>query len=39
MKIYVAVVEAVRKNERGDETQFPAKIGAKISFVPSYFVL
>ncbi len=39
MKIYVAVVEALRKKERGDETQFPTKISAKTSFVPSYFVL
>jgi hypothetical protein len=39
MKIYVAAVEALRKKERGDETQFPTQIGAKTSLDPSYFVL
>ncbi len=39
MKIYVAVVEAPRKKERGDETQFITKIGGKTSSGPSYFVL
>ncbi len=29
MKIYVAAVEALRRKERGDETQFPTKIGGK----------
>jgi hypothetical protein len=30
VKIYVAgVVEALRKKERGDETQFTSKIGGK----------
>jgi hypothetical protein len=29
VKIYTAVVEAVRKNEREDETQFTTKIGGK----------
>jgi hypothetical protein len=29
VKIYVAAVEALRKKERGDETQFTTKIGAK----------
>jgi hypothetical protein len=29
VKIYVAAVEALRKKERGDKTQFITKIGAK----------
>jgi hypothetical protein len=29
VKIYVAAVEALRKKERGDETQFPTKMGLK----------
>jgi hypothetical protein len=29
MKIYVAPVEALRKKERQDETQFTTKIGGK----------
>jgi len=36
---YVAVVEALRKKERGDETQFTTNIGGKTSLGPSYFVL
>ncbi len=39
MKIYVSAVEALRKNEREDETQFTTKIGGKTSLGPSYFVL
>ncbi len=39
VKIYVAAVEALRKKERGDETQFTTKIGWKTSLGPSYFVL
>ncbi len=38
MKIHVAVVEAVGKKERGDETQFTTKIGGKTSLGTSYFV-
>jgi hypothetical protein len=34
VKIYVAAVEALRKKERGDETQFIAKIGGKLVWVP-----
>ncbi len=34
MKIYVAAVEALRKKERGDETQFTTKICGKISLGP-----
>ncbi len=30
-KIYVAAVEALRKKDRQDETQFTAKIGGKTS--------
>jgi hypothetical protein len=30
VKIYVAAVEALRKKERGDETQFTTKFGGKI---------
>jgi len=36
VKIYV---EALRKKERQDETQFTTKIGGKTSLDPSYFVL
>jgi hypothetical protein len=39
VKIYVAAVEALRKKERGDETEFTTKIGGKTSLGPSYFVL
>ncbi len=37
MKIYVAAVEAPRKNERQDETQFTTKIGGKTSLGPFLF--
>ncbi len=37
MKIYVAAVEALRKNERQDETQFTTKIAGKTSLGPFYF--
>ncbi len=43
MKIYVATVQALRKEEIQDETQFTTKIGEKTSlglshflFIPSY---
>jgi hypothetical protein len=39
VKIYVAAVEALRKKERGDETQLTTKLGGKTSLGPSYFVL
>ncbi len=40
VKIYVAAaVEALRKKEREDETQFTTKIGGKTNLGPSYFVL
>jgi len=40
VKIYVAaVVEALRKNETQDETQFTTKIGGKTSLGLSYFLL
>jgi hypothetical protein len=39
VKTYVGEVEALRKKERGDETQFTTKIGGKTSLGPSYFVL
>jgi hypothetical protein len=29
VKIYVAAVKALRRKERGDETQFTTKIGGK----------
>jgi hypothetical protein len=38
VKIYVVAVEALRKKERGDESQFTTKIGGKTSLGPSYFV-
>jgi len=34
VKIYVGAVEALRKKEREDETQFTTKIGGKISLGP-----
>ncbi len=40
MKIYVAAVEALRKKERGDETQFTTKIDGETSLGSlRYFVL
>jgi hypothetical protein len=36
VKIYVAVVQALRKKETQDETQFTTKIGGKTSLGPSY---
>jgi hypothetical protein len=38
VKLYVATIEALRKRERQDETQFTTKIGGKTSLGPSYFV-
>jgi hypothetical protein len=34
VKIYVTVVEALRKEERQDETQFTTKIDGILSFTP-----
>jgi hypothetical protein len=34
VKIYVAAVEALRKKERQDETQFTTKIDGFLSFIP-----
>jgi hypothetical protein len=40
VKIYAAVVEALRKEERQDETHFTTpKIGGKTSLGVSYFTL
>jgi hypothetical protein len=39
VKICVTAVEALRKMERQDETQFTIKIGGKTSLGPSYFTL
>jgi hypothetical protein len=39
VKICVAAMEALRKKERQDETQFTTKIAGKTSLDPSYFVL
>jgi hypothetical protein len=36
VKIYVAAVEALRKKERQDETQFTAKIDGFLSFNPPW---
>ncbi len=38
VKIYVATVQALRKKETQDETQFTTKIGVKSSLGPSYFL-
>jgi hypothetical protein len=34
VKIYAAAVEALRKNERQDETQFTTKIDGFLTFIP-----
>jgi hypothetical protein len=34
LKIYVAAVEALRKKERQDETQFTTKIHGFVNFIP-----
>jgi hypothetical protein len=34
VKIYVAAVEAIRKKERKDETQFTTKTDGFLSFIP-----
>ncbi len=34
MKIYVTTMEALRKKERQDETQFTTKIDGFLSFIP-----
>jgi hypothetical protein len=39
MKIYAAVVQALRKKETQDETQFTTKFGGQTSLGPSYFLL
>jgi hypothetical protein len=39
VEIYVAAVQALRKKETQDETQFTTKIGGKTSLGPSYFLL
>ncbi len=39
VKMYLAAVEAPRRKKRGDETQFPTKIGGKTSLGRNYFVL
>jgi hypothetical protein len=39
VKIYVAGVQALKKNETQDETQFTTKIGGKTSLGPRYFLL
>jgi hypothetical protein len=39
VKIYVAAVEALRKKERQDETQFTTKFDEQTSLDPGYFVL
>jgi hypothetical protein len=37
--VHVAAVQALRKKETQDETQFTIKIGRKTSKGPSYFLL
>jgi hypothetical protein len=39
VKKYAAAVQALRKNETRDETQFTTKIGGKTSLGLSYFLL
>jgi hypothetical protein len=38
VKIYVAAVQALRKKESQDETQFTTKIGGKTSLGHGYFL-
>jgi hypothetical protein len=37
MKIYIALVEALKKKERQEETQFTTKIAEKTSLDPNNF--
>jgi hypothetical protein len=39
VKIYVAAVEALRKNERQDETQFTTKIDGFLHFIPCWMLI
>jgi len=39
LKTNVSAVEALRRNERQDETQFTTKIGGKTSLGPNYLAL
>jgi hypothetical protein len=39
VKIYVAAVEVLRKNERQDETQFTTKIDGFLSFIPCWMLV
>jgi hypothetical protein len=39
VKIYVAAVQALRKKETQDETQFTTKMGGKTSLGPGYLLL
>jgi hypothetical protein len=39
VKIYVAAVQALKKKETQDETQFTTKIDGKTILGPSYFLL
>ncbi len=39
VKIYVAAVEVLRKNERQDETQFTTKIDGFLSFIPAWTLM
>jgi hypothetical protein len=38
VKIHVVAVQALRKKETQDETQYTTKIGRKTSLGPSYFL-
>jgi hypothetical protein len=38
-KIYVAALEALRKKERQDETQFTTKIDDFLSFIPPWMLM
>ncbi len=39
VKIYVAALEALRKKERQDETQFTTKIDGFLSFIPRWMLM
>jgi hypothetical protein len=38
VKIYIAAVEALKKKERHDETQFTTKIDGFLSFIPCWML-
>jgi hypothetical protein len=39
VKIYVAAVEALKRKERQDETQFTTKVDGFLSFIPRWMLM